>query len=338
MKYLFLNIQTIGFHDKLEITDKELEALGKEQKEVQIIEEISYILCDKDLNVLEKMNDYCKTDIEPTTESMEINKITSEMLENASDIKETLTCKKINKLLKDEPVIVSHNIKYIMEVLKNEKIFDLENYNYIDTLQLAKKYSAASYKRLSYLYYYYKLYKNIDLKFSQTNSYSLLLNEKVVLLLEKMKELYSLNLEELPFISETLIELKSMPYGKHKGIPISKLENNYIIYFIKKDIEDKNLEYTLLKEIMKRGGLKKILSELSIYQIENLLKEEKDLSLDFLTTLKSVYKEKQEKELYFKYGKHEGKHIKDVLAKDPGYIDFMEKNKKLNKYQINYIS
>lgn len=354
--YMFIDCATTTMHSKLELSLEKLKEMGYSKKEeVRILAQFSYLLTDELLNIIEKGTVFTKPDVLPTFYSMENNGITPEMVEKEDYFSDTDIFKKVkNHLDTKDIVICGHNVSFDIEVLKAEGL-DLNEYIVIDTLQLAKRYCREESNRLEYLFYANGLYKKLVPFINNNKLFSVTYNGKKIeeisqvmrnsmfhciatyLLLENIIFNNKLNLKDMTEVSSTTILLKEMPYGKHKGTSIHLLEDAYILYFMKNPIEDKNLKITLKNEIDKRGGLKAMFKTLNHFQITNLIKEADGVEKDFLDTANEVLNEKIDEQLVFSYGKYKDTHIKEVLEKDPGYIDFMKTNGKLNNYMLTFL-
>ena len=356
MKYVFIKTATSNMYSKIDMPLIKLEEYGYTKKEeLQLITHFSYLVCDEELNVIDKQSDYIKPDLLPNAFTMEHNNITPECLSDSKSFEESKIGIAFKKLIENEDItIIGHNINFDIEML-NAVGCNLEKCNKIDTLNLSKRYIREDNNRLFYLFYATNIYTK-SLKFINDNkllmlspngrkikNYSLIKKNSmfacvaIYLLLDYIMITNKIKLQDITDIANSVVILNEMPFGKHKGKKISLIESPYIVYLSKTPIEDKNLKATFDEEINKRGGLKHMIEELNIYQLENLLKDTKDADVEFIEIANEIFKEKMEKQLSFTFGKHSGDHIKDVLEKDPGYIDFMKTNKKLNKYMLAYI-
>jgi len=356
MKYVFIKTGTSNMYSKISMPLAKLEEYGYSKKEqLQLITDFSYLVCDNELNIIEKHSDYIKPDLMPNAFTMEHNGITPESLNKSKSFEESEIGISFKKLITEEDItIIGHNIDFDIEMLKAVDC-NLNKVNKIDTLNLSKRYVREDNNRLEYLFYATNIYTH-SLKFINDNKlymlspngrkitdFSLIKKSsmfncvKTYLLLDYIMVSNKIKLKDITDIANTVVTLNEMPFGKHKGKKISLLEDAYILYLCKTPIEDKNLKVTFNAEIEKRGGLKVMLDGLNIYSLENFLKDTTDVDEEFLTLAQEALEVKIEKQLSFSFGKHSGEHIKDVLEQDPGYIDFMKDNKKLNKYMLTYI-
>jgi len=339
MKYLVIDTETVGILNRIEISEEELKELGYSKKEeLKIVSSLGYILVENG-KIIQKGTTLCKPDLNPNSYTMEVNHITLKMLKNTKKLEDTKVFKDLQELLNEKIVIIGHNIKFDISVL-NPYGLDLEKYQSIDTLQLSKKYFNNDSNRLTYLFYEYGIYKNIN-EYIKENKFSKDLKPHEALydclithqILEYIMKEKNISFEELIKSSNENILLTIMPFGKHKGKLIKDLDDNYIIYFIKNDIDDINLKYTFEVEIENRGGLKKVLTNQNMYFIERLVKE--DLKNDkFKKVLNEVFEEKKEKELIFSYGKYKDKSFQEIQEIDPSYISFLYDNNKLFPHVI----
>jgi exodeoxyribonuclease X len=344
MKYLILDVETAGMYSKLSLSEEELSKLGyKTKNEVKLVCEFSYVLYDDTLKLKEYGSTLCKPDVLVLPITMEINEITPEMLVHKESLEKTKEFKRFKEILNDEEVVlIGHNIPFDVEMLSAYDI-DFSAIKQIDTLQLSKKYylSLESH-RLKYLFYYFKLYNEID-TYCNKNSLSSVkqhhnsLYDCIItyLLLNRIMKENKLLLEQLVALTEKSISYDVMPYGKYKGTKISELDTTFVLFFIKNKIDDKNLNATFKVEVEKRGGIKEMMNTLNFYQIERMLENEvaePSINLDYVKSLQKVFDVMKNEQLFFKFGKHIGKHFKEVFEQDYHYIDFLFTNDKLNKY------
>lgn len=341
--YLFINLETVGLYNKLEISENELKKLGYFNKEeVKLICELSYSLLNKDLKLLQYDTTLAKPDIDPNPFTMEVNDITAETLKNKKKLQDTDTFKNLKKIVfENDLILVGHNIDFVISMLKAEGL-DLSSLVKIDTLQLSKKYYPnIEAHRLKFLFYKYNLYKKynddniIDFK-SEVSSLKNTIN--TYKLLRFIVEDNKIDLNDLAKITSSKIKLEYMPFGKMKGTSINDLEDSFILFFVKNKIDDKNLEFTFNLEVDKRGGIEKMLNGLAFYQLERMLDNEKSETEVHSTNeiyklkLEEIYNKKKEEQLIFKFGKYIGRSFREILIEDPNYIAFLSTNDKLNKF------
>lgn len=353
MKFLVLDVETVGMYNTLEITEEEIKKLGySNKKDIKLVIQLGYLLYDSDFNLIECEKELCKADLNPTPYSMEKNHITPEMIENKKSLETLEIFEKLKKIIVEkDTVVIGHNINFDIEMLFAYNI-DLSKLKQIDTLQLSKKfYPENEANRLDFLYYKFSLYnslkeylllikneykkieKFINNSFLHDSLFDCLVTFQLLLYISKDK---SITIEDLIETSNNKIKYETMPYGKKKDTPISELDTSYILYFKKGDIEDKNLDYTLTLEIDKRGGYYKIFEEMSFYYLNKFYKDEiKNEKMKEI--LEEVFNKRK---LIVDFGKYkeQNKNIDQIVEEDKQYIEYLIKNNMLkNEYIVEHL-
>ena len=246
MKRIVLDTETIN---KIENTTND------------ICTQISFLDIDSSLI----LNDYCKPDdyLDMLVEAMEKTGITPEFLEDKPKVQDTKAWKCLNLLTTNELLVIGHNIAFDIEVIKRTGI-NVDNIIKIDTLKIARALNDAQGLiwdscRLSYLKYKLKLYLNrdeIDKRYGITetlSSHNSLNDILDALALYKyfIKE-YELTEQEMINISSNPLELIYIPSGKHKGIKISELDYNSLVWY-KDNFYCSDTKYSCELELKKRG-------------------------------------------------------------------------------------
>lgn len=179
-------------------------------------------------------------------ESTKITGITDEMVKNAPKFKDIIP--DLIAFLEEPCVLIAHNndafdIFFLKEEFKRAQS-TLPNYKFLDTLKWAKKYRPDLPKHsLQYLREVYKI---------QENNAHRALDDVIVL-----EQVFSKMIDNLPIETVwNLLYLKpvekaftNMPFGKHKGTPISKLPKNYVEWLKQSGALDKPENTELKKAI-----------------------------------------------------------------------------------------
>lgn len=211
------------------------------------------------------INDYCKPDdyLDMSVEAMEKTNITPEFLEDKPKVQDTKAWKALNLLSSKDLIVIGHNIPFDLEVIKRTEI-NTDNIIYIDTLKIARALNDAQGLiwdscRLSYLKYKLKLYLNreeIDKRYNITESLSShnSLNDILdcLALYEYFIKEYSLTENEMIEISNNPLELIYIPSGKNKGVKISDLDYNSLVWY-KDNFYCSDTKYSCELELKKRG-------------------------------------------------------------------------------------
>jgi len=178
-------------------------------------------------------------DMKIPLEAMSVNNITNKMLEGKrplSDYKDF-----IETYLKDS-VIIAHNAKFDINMLKNERLnLPLNNegdINQICTLKVAQNVIPwlPQYK-LNYLRYYFEL--EWDFHNHNAKDDVLILEGIFIKLLEKVKEFYKIEgnseeeiltktIEKMKEISSSIQYLEIFPFWKHKWLKLIDIPDDYL--------------------------------------------------------------------------------------------------------------
>lgn len=150
------------------------------------------------------------------TGAMATHHITNEMVAE----KEPFDGSVIQSILKDHisgNVLVAHNAKFDLKVLKNEGV---ECKFYIDTLRLARHLTEADKHNLQHLRYYFKI--DVDAQAHDAKGDVDVLEKIFLKLVELAKEFSGISDEKelivyLINLSRKPVLLKTMPFGKHAG-------------------------------------------------------------------------------------------------------------------------
>lgn len=137
-------------------------------------------------------------------------------------------------------VVIGHNVKYDLQVAKDVLP---PNLPFIDTLQLAKRYLPdAPNHKLGTLMYHCKLR-------IRRNTHSAV--DDCMICLDLLKHIISVTgktLAELIDLSSQPIVVRVMPFGKHKGLKMEDVPNDYIRWALREMYNmDENLRHTMEK-------------------------------------------------------------------------------------------
>ncbi len=177
--------------------------------------------------------------------SMEIHKITQEMVDGKPKIEEVLP--QILKMVGSH-VIIGHGIKFDVDMLISaaERAgiqTNLRHNQMIDTLRLARLYGESPTNSLEQL----RKHFNIQEEGAHRAMSDVVVNIEVFKYLSKKFK----SLTQLFDALSRPILMKTMPLGKHKGRPFKEIPIDYLIWASHKDF-DKDLIFSLQTEIKKR--------------------------------------------------------------------------------------
>ncbi|MCB1181513.1 MAG: DUF3820 family protein [Chlamydiia bacterium] len=194
---------------------------------------------------LETYDTLVNPEIEISTESYQIHKITSEMVAKAPITKEILPSLLI---FIDNYPIMGHGINFDVEMIKKacERAnisTSISNQPQIDTLRLARHYGEASSNSLE------NLARHFNVPFDQAHRAL----SDVLANIEVFKHLIR-NYQTIKQIYTTLsrpIKMKVMPLGKHKGRQFEEIPIQYLQWAANMDF-DQDLLYTIRFELKRR--------------------------------------------------------------------------------------
>lgn len=177
--------------------------------------------------------------------SMEIHKITQEMVTGKPKIEEVLP--EILKMIGGH-IIIGHGVKFDVDMLANaaERAgipTSIRHNQIIDTLRLARLYGESPTNSLEQL----RKHFNIQEEGAHRAMSDVVVNIEVFKYLSKKFK----TLTQLFDVLSRPILLKNMPLGKHKGRPMKEIPLDYLIWASHKDF-DQDLIFSLQTEIKKR--------------------------------------------------------------------------------------
>lgn len=231
---------------------------------INFTENVEYDVCTQlaiiiDINKTHYYDNYCKPEQykEMTFGSMEATDITPEFLEDKPLIQQTVSWKVLNKLADDNHIIMAHNVKFDLEVIRRTGI-DITKFKVIDTLKICRfindnlglPWEAC---RLTHLKYALGLYKNknvvikelgIDRELSSHDALSDTID--LMLLWKYLQKEYNITEEQGIQITEQPILLNYIPSGKHKGKLINELDHNSLCWY-RDNFYDEDVKYTCRK-------------------------------------------------------------------------------------------
>ncbi len=267
--------------------------------------QLSYIVSDEDLEIKEIYNELVKPPIPISFESMAIHHITNEMVEDKPKIKFSSSFKKLKELNSNQNIIVIHNAKFDLEMLKKEDFNP--HFQLIDTFRVLKHLIPDGKYSLQYNRYALGLYKKeqvlIDKFNIQINAHDALGDVVVLyLLLEYILKEFKLSINDLIELTKKPILYDKFYQGKYKFKEIKEViinDPDYIEYLLEQpDLED-DLEYSIK------------------YYLQNLQEE-------------PIYK--------FSIGKYKGMRVEDVYEIDKQYLNWAFHNMKMSKGMRNKIA
>jgi len=234
MKIIFLNTETTGLDPKARLVQL-----------VYRVHETKEALC-------ELYKPPCKIDLG----AMMTHNITHEMVEEKETFAEGEDAKKLQTLL-NENILVAHNAKFTINILKNEGI---ETKWFIDTLQVAQHLLESDSYKLQYLGY------SLKLKTGEGNEARG--TYKKIAILEKLfhhlfGEILLENgggerevIKQMVTLTKSPVFIRKFVYGKYKGKSpeeVAQIDRSYLLWMLDSQVkkpqseQDNNLIFTLTK-------------------------------------------------------------------------------------------
>ena len=268
-------------------------------KEEDRICQLSYLVINENLEIEEIYNELVKPPVDIKFEAMAVHHITPEMVENKPKLKFTKAFKRLKELNSPENLIVIHNSKFDLDMLKKEDFNPF--FKLIDTFRVLKHLLPEGKFSLQYNRYalgLYKQEKEICEKYNlQINAHDALGDVIVLYLLFR----YIVNNLQKNF--DELIELTKKPVlydkfyqGKYKYEKIRDIlikDPDYIEYMLSLTDLDPDVKYSIEKHL-----------------------EELDV----------------EPEFRFGVGKYKGMLVEDVAEIDLQYLYWAYHNMKMGKW------
>ncbi len=280
MKIIILDTETTGTKDEDRIC------------------QLSYIVTNENLKIEEIHNELVKPPVDIKYEAMAIHHITPEMIEDKPKIKFTKAYKRLKELNSPENLIIIHNAKFDLDMLKKEGFNSF--FKLIDTFRILKHLLPEGKFGLQYNRYALGLYKNekeICKNYNiEINAHDALGDVIVLYLLFRyINENLGKNIEELIELTQKPVLYDKFYQGKYKFEKIRDVlikDPGYIEYML--SLNDLDLDVK--------------------YSIEHHLK-----NLD------------AEPEYRFGIGKYKGMLIQDVAEIDMQYLSWAYHNMKMGK-------
>ncbi len=268
-------------------------------KEEDRICQLSYLVLNKNLEIEEIHNELVKPPVDIKFEAMAVHHITPEMVEDKPKIKFTHAFKRLKELNSPENLIVIHNAKFDLDMLKKEDFNPF--FKLIDTFRILKHILPEGKFSLQYNRYalgLYKKEKNICEKYNiQINAHDALGDVIVLYLLFKyIIENMDKKIDELIDLTQKPVLYDKFYQGKYKFEKIKDIlikDPDYIEYMLSLTDLDADVKYSIEKHL-----------------------EELD----------------EEPEFRFGVGKYKGMLIQDVAKIDMQYLSWAYHNMKMGKW------
>lgn len=281
------------------------------------------------LDRLTKKEDGSNIKIQDTSEFNELKEMINELEQN-----------------NEEFYIVGHNIKFDIDVMRREGL-DLSNVKVIDTLQLSKRLDEGyEFNRLSYLLYrkegVYDIVNNIisnqkiqDIsKIKPLTSHNSLhdifttntIFQEYKSLILDMEGVNNENIyQKMHELSVTPFEIKHIPYGFRKDTDINELNVGELFWYLKTEDIEMNFKYTIDKIVESWGGYHKVISDLSDYEINRLLTDNKNK--EFVELINNVINgvDQEERIIKLGFGKHKNDNIQEIPR---NYLEWVQSTTK----------
>ena len=268
-------------------------------KEEDRICQLSYIVINENLEIEEIYNELVKPPVDIKFEAMAVHHITPEMIEDKPKLKFTKAFKRLKELNSPENLIVIHNAKFDLDMLKKE---DFNPYfKLIDTFRVLKHLIPDGKFSLQYNRYalgLYKQEKEICKKYNiEINAHDALGDVIVLYLLYKyINENFDQSVEQLIELTQKPVLYDKFYQGKYKFEKIRDIlikDPDYIEYMLSLTDLDPDVKYSIEKHL-----------------------EELDV----------------EPEFRFGIGKYKGMLIQDVAEIDMQYLKWAYHNMKMGKW------
>lgn len=239
-KYLFLDLETTGLEPKDRVCELAL-------------------ICEEAENTLSVSSALCKSAKKISHEAMALHHITNEMLKDKPLCKETPTYKLLLEHNKEENVLITHNIRFDLNMLEKEG-FELKM-QVIDTLRCVKSLipecGQFSLQFLRYELGLYKEEKELAEELKTDISAHRALSDVLHLKLLWQTLLQYATVSQLVDISSRPVRLEKLPFGKYVGRYIEEIASNDMAYlhWMLNNIEDmdEDLSYSIQKYIDEGG-------------------------------------------------------------------------------------
>ncbi len=268
-------------------------------KEEDRICQLSYLVLNENLEIEEIHNELVKPPIPISFEAMAVHHITNEMVEDKPLLKHTKAYKRLKELNTAENVIVIHNAKFDLDMLKKEGFNSF--FKLIDTFRVLKHLIPEGKFSLQYNRYALGLYKKepeICEKYNIQISAHDALGDVIVLdlLFEYIINTYEKTVEDLIDLTKKPVLYDKFYQGKYKFENIKDIlikDPDYIEYMLSLTDLDPDVKYSIE------------------HHLENL---------------------EEPMEFRFNVGKYKGMLIEDVAQIDIQYLSWAYHNMKMGKW------
>jgi len=261
--------------------------------------QLSYLVLNENFEIEEIHNELVKPPLPISYEAMAVHHITPEMIEDKPKIKYTKAYKRLKELNSAENLIVIHNAKFDLDMLKKEDFNPF--FKLIDTFRVLKHLLPEGKFSLQYNRYalgLYKQEKEICEKYNiEINAHDALGDVIVLyLLLKYINDNFNHTLDDLIELTKKPVLYDKFYQGKYKFEKIRDIlikDPNYIEYMLNATDLDPDVKYSIE------------------HHLENL---------------------DEEPEFRFGIGKYKGMLIEDVAAIDMQYLSWAYHNMKMGKW------
>ena len=238
MKLLYLDTETTQFNDKVAAA-------------ARIMIQFAAIAVDTEQGIT-PYTTYCRPPKEQITpQAMATHGIVPEDIEDKPTFDKTEVYTPIKQMIEDGYIVVAHNSKFDIDVLRREGI----NFNQtptIDTLKVARflndrqalKWESCS---LQYLKYYYRLDKEpfpLQIEVKAHDAMSDVVD--LMKLTQLFKKEFGASYDDMVKLTEMDLYLTYMPSGRHKGTKIVDLNENQLKWYMENDF-NADVRYTCAK-------------------------------------------------------------------------------------------
>jgi len=261
--------------------------------------QLSYLVINENLEIEEIYNELVKPPIDIKFEAMAVHHITPEMVEDKPKIKFTKAYKRLKELNSPENLIIIHNAKFDLDMLKKEDFNPF--FKLIDTFRILKHLMPEGKFSLQYNRYALGLYKQeqeLCKKYNiEINAHNALGDVIVLYLLFKyLNEKFSYTYDELIELTKKPVLYDKFYQGKYKFEKIKDIlikDPDYIEYMLNLSDLDPDVKYSIE------------------YHLQNL---------------------EEEPQFRFNVGKYKGMLIQDVAKIDIQYLSWAYHNMKMGKW------
>ncbi|MCX5774094.1 MAG: DUF3820 family protein [Fusobacteria bacterium] len=193
---------------------------------------------------------YAKNVASITFEAMAVHHITNEMVESALPLEQTSVFAKLLEINTPDNFIVAHNANFDLQALANHGF--VNKMQVIDTVKISKAMLDTKWYKLQYLRYALGLYKQ-ETEFIQPHD---ALSD--ILVLEKLyyylQTTYKIDASHMNTLCNQRSFVKKMPFGKHKGILIEKIDSDYLSWILNNATQlDDDLKFSILHTLKQNG-------------------------------------------------------------------------------------